>query len=1141
MDRLIAATLDDKYQQTAGRVYLSAMQALVRLPLDQRARDIQSGLRTAGFISGYRGSPVGGYDREVWRAEPILKDRDIHFEPAINEETAATAIWGTQQLKLFPSQNYDGVFSLWYGKGPGLDRAGDAIRHGHTAGSSPHGGVVLVAGDDHVGKSSAFGVQSEYTFVDLMMPVLAPATVEEILTFGLFGIALSRFSGSWVALKLAGTLAESSATVNLPGSMDYVHPDVAIPAGGLHLRWPDDARLQEERVKHFRLPAAQAFAAANPIDVTLHECADARVGILVAGKATADLNQALARLDLNGEALHGLGVRVRKAGFVWPLEPTGLTEFAHGLEKIIVIEEKRGLVEDQVRQLLYGAATRPDVVGKSDGAGRPLFPDSHELNDLDIANGLARELAPFDAADRLAGQIEALEKERQANVLAPVMMRTPYFCAGCPHNTSTVVPEDSLAIGGIGCHTLAAYMDRDVRTFTHMGGEGGSWIGQSRFADMNHVFQNMGDGTYNHSGSLGIRAAIAAGVNVTFKILFNDAIAMTGGQPVEGQLTVPQITQQLAADGVARIAVVSDEPEKYDGRPGLAGGATVHHRDDIDPVQRELRDIPGVTALIYDQTCAAEKRRRRKRNAFPDPARFVVINEQVCEGCGDCGLISNCSAIVPIDTALGEKRSIDLDSCNKDYSCLKGFCPSFVTVEGGTRIKQPTAAEALPEDKLPEPEVPTSDDPYGLLITGIGGTGVVTVAALLGMAAHLEGKHVSVNDVTGMAQKGGPVMSHLVFSQEPQTLGLRVPSRAADALIGGDLIVSTMPNALAWIGKETRAIINVHRTMPGGFAQNRNLVFDDTAMEDALRDRIRDTTEAFLDATSLAKSLCGDTVATNMFLLGLAWQRGLVPLSRGAIEDAIHLNGVSIANNLLAFAWGRRYAVDPEGVSEAAGRRVQSAGKMPKGLEEIVEHRAGILTNYQNAAYATRYKELVATARTAETALISDSEAFATAVARNAFKLMAYKDEYEVARLHRRREFQDAIAAGFTGKTRLHFHLAPPILNRGMPTKRSFGPWMYGVFGLLAKLKFLRGTPFDPFGRTAERRMERALIDEYEALVRDLCARLSATNHATATAIANLPDEVRGFGHVKEAAVTAYRARLTELKAELDQEGRKAA
>ncbi len=1140
MDRLIAATLDDKYLQTTGRVYLSAMQTLVRLPLDQRAHDQRKGMRTGGFISGYRGSPVGGYDREVWRAEALLKERDIHFEPAINEETAATAIWGTQQLKLFPSQNYDGVFSLWYGKGPGLDRAGDAIRHGHTAGSSPHGGVVLVAGDDHVGKSSAFGVQSEYTFVDLMMPVLAPATVEEILTFGLFGFALSRFSGSWAALKLAGTLAESSATVTLPEAVDYVLPEVAMPTGGLHLRWPDDARLQEERVKHFRLPAAQAFAAANPIDVTLHDCADGRVGILVAGKATADLTQALGRLGLDSDAIRALGVRVRKLGMVWPLEPAGLTEFARGLDKIIVVEEKRSLVEDQVRQVLYGAASRPEVVGKADGAGQSLFPDSHELNDLVIASGLARELAPFDTAGRLAHQVEALEQERKATILAPVMMRTPYFCAGCPHNTSTVVPEDSLAIGGIGCHTLAAYMDRDVRTFTHMGGEGGSWIGQSRFADMNHVFQNMGDGTYNHSGSLGIRAAIAAGVNVTFKILFNDAIAMTGGQPVEGTLTVPQITQQLAADGLERIAVVSDEPEKYDGRAGLAGATTVHHRNDIDPVQRALREIPGVTALIYDQTCAAEKRRRRKRDAFPDPARFVVINEQVCEGCGDCGLVSNCSAIVPIDTPLGEKRAIDLDSCNKDYSCLKGFCPSFVTVEGGARVKKSAGAVALPTADMPEVETPICDDPYGLLITGIGGTGVVTVAALLGMAAHLEGKHVSVNDVTGMAQKGGPVMSHLVFSQEPQTLGLRVPSRAADALIGGDLIVSTMPNALAWVGKNTRAIVNVHRTMPGGFAQNRNLVFDDTAMEDVLRDRIGDTADAFLDATALAKLLCGDTVATNMFLLGLAWQRGLVPLSRGTIEDAIHLNGVSVDNSLNAFAWGRRYAVDPEGVSKAASRPTQSAA-LPKSLDDLIEHRAGVLTAYQNAAYAARYKKLVATARAAEMALQPNSEAFASAVARNAFKLMAYKDEYEVARLHRASAFRDALNAGFTGDTRLHFHLAPPILTRGKPTKRALGPWMDGVFGVLAKLKFLRGTPFDPFGRTDERRMERALIEEYQVLVQELSAQLSARNHDTAVAIANLPDEVRGFGHVKEAAVTTYRARLAALKAELEQEDQEAA
>ncbi|MBM3503775.1 MAG: indolepyruvate ferredoxin oxidoreductase family protein [Alphaproteobacteria bacterium] len=1130
---VLPLSLDDKYAQRSGDLFLSAMQALVRLPMMQRQFDEARGLNTAGFVSGYRGSPVGGYDRELWRAQQHLQAHHVHFEPGLNEDLAATAIWGTQQLHLFGGNRYDGVFAIWYGKNPGLDRSGDAIRHANSAGTATRGGVLCVVGDDHTGKSSAFGVQSEYAFADYMMPVLNPASLQDIIDFGLFGFALSRFSGLWVGVKLAGSVAESSGTIHVPDQPPVfaIPESFALPAGGLNLRWPDAQAAQEERVKYHRLPAAAAFAQRNSIDRTLFDTPNARVGILTAGKASLDVSQALEDLGIDRGRAAVLGVRVRKLGLTWPIDRQGLHAFAHGLDRIIVVEEKRGFIEAQVKEALYGETYRPLVVGKDDETGRPLFRSTMEFESLEVASALARQLAtvfPEDAT--IAGRKQEVEARWARRSSVVVTARTPYFCAGCPHNTSTRTPEGSVTIGGIGCHTLAAYMDRGVQTFTHMGGEGATWIGQAPFTDRPHVFQNVGDGTYTHSASLGIRAAVAAGVNITFKILYNDAVAMTGGQPVEGQFTVPQITRQLHAEGVTRIAVVSDEPEKYAGyHEPFASGVTVDHRDALDRIQRELRGIPGVSAIVYDQTCAAEKRRRRKRDAYPDPKRRVVINEQVCEGCGDCGQVSNCVAIVPVETEFGRKRQIDQSACNKDFSCLKGFCPSFVTVEGAD-LRRGRGLAAPPD--VPEPTRATLSGSYSILVTGIGGTGVVTIGALLGVAARIDGILANVNDITGMAQKGGPVMSHVTLAPAGTTLAaIRVPVAAARVLIGADLVVSAMPDSAQRLAPGvTVGVVNTRRTMTGEFTRNPDQSFLDTEMRVLLERSAGAGAIAYLAATDIAVALTGDAAMTNTLLLGYSWQRGWIPLSRAAIEQAIRLNGARVSDNLAAFAWGRVLAHDPAKLPLAV------PGPEPTSREEHLARRMAFLAAYQDDAYAARYRALVDRVRAAEAA-VTANRTLTDAVIAGAFKLMAYKDEYEVARLLSDPAFHAALAAQFEDGYRIKFNLAPPILGgppderTGRPRKRAFGKWLLPFLRVLARGKFLRGTALDPFGRTAERRRERALIAEYEATIEQLCRTLSPANHAKAVQIAALPATIRGFGPVKEMAIenaAGERRRLLE-------------
>jgi indolepyruvate ferredoxin oxidoreductase len=1162
-------TLDDKYDATEGRVYLTGTQALVRLPLMQRQRDLAAGLNTAGYISGYRGSPVGGYDQALWRARRQLDAHHVKFVPGLNEDLAATAIWGTQQVGCFPGARYDGVFSIWYGKGPGVDRSGDALRHANQAGTSQHGGVLAIAGDDHGAKSSTMAAQTDFIFQAVGMPVLAPATVQDYIDLGLHGFAMSRFSGLWVAMKAVTDTIETAAIVDVdPQRVRPVLPALGEPApGGLNLRIPDDTFLKlEERLMRHKLPAAIAYARANRLDAHVLGRADigeggapCRLAIVSSGKAWLDVMQALADLGIDDACAQRIGLKVFKVAMPWPLEPSAVAAFCEGATEVLVIEEKRSLIEAQLKEHLYALAVRPRIVGKRDEQGRPCVPEYGELSPAFCARLIAARLAtlaseaPHDEARgvlddatraRLAARVALLDaRDRSASLQVVALERIPYFCSGCPHNTSTRVPEGSRALAGIGCHYMAQWMDRSTSTFTQMGGEGMTWVGQAPFTDTAHVFQNLGDGTYNHSGSLAIRHAVASGVRMTYKILFNDAVAMTGGQTHDGRLTPAGVVRQVKAEGVRRVVVVTDEPQKYPAGYFDADVA-VRHRSDLDAVQRELRDEEGVTVLVYDQTCAAEKRRRRKRGAFPDPDRRAFINEAVCEGCGDCGLKSNCVSIEPVETEFGRKRAINQSACNKDFSCVNGFCPSFVSVEGG-KPRRGRGAVSVDDSiaiGLPEVALPPIADTWSLLVTGIGGTGVVTIGQVLGMAAHLEGRGVTVLDMAGLAQKNGAVMSFVRFGREPGVLHApRIGIASADAVIGCDIVVTAGRDALQRMAPgHTRVVANVAVTPTADFTRNADWRFPRGSMEGAVQQAAGADRVAFVDATGLATSLFGDAIAANMFLLGFAWQKGLVPVSARAIDRAIELNEVAIDMNRRAFLWGRRAAIDPERVAQQAAQpQAQPVSRrLSATLDELVARRVDHLTDYQNEAWARRYLRLVEAVRDAERALgpakpdpmpAGASEAGAAvdeghwplteAVARYAFKLMAYKDEYEVARLYTNGGFAERLAEQFEGDYRLRFHLAPPLLARrnraGELVKSEYGPWVMTAFRLLARMRRLRGTWLDPFGRTEERRWERRLIDEYESTILGLLPRLDPTRRALAVAIASVPEHIRGFGHVK--------------------------
>ena len=1138
-------SLDDKYDLNQSHVFVTGYQALIRACLMQKERDRRAGLNTAGYVTGYRGSPLGGLDQQFLRAARQLAAADIKFQPGLNEDLAATALWGTQQAELRGEGKFDGVFGMWYGKGPGVDRTGDVFRHANLAGTSKHGGVVALMGDDHTAESSTTAHQSEFHFVDVMIPILNPAGAQEIIDYAQYAWAMSRFTGAWTALKCMHETVESTGVVD--GSLERVQivtpTDFTIPPGGLNIRLTDTFLGQEARLHDFKRDAMLAFALANKLNHIITSGGRApKIGIITTGKAYLDVRQALDELGIDEIKCNDLGLRLFKIACVWPIGRQELTEFAQGLDLIIVVEEKRSLIEVQVREELYGTANQPVCIGKKDEQGNWLFPVKGALDPNDIAICIGERLLRYGANEELAANVARLKSAQLAlSETTDVAQRIPYFCSGCPHNTSTRVPEGSRAYAGIGCHYMAQWMDRNTLGYTQMGGEGANWIGEAPFSKREHVFQNLGDGTYNHSGYLAIRAAIASGVKMTYKILFNDAVAMTGGQANDGGLTVPQIAAQVAAEGASRVVVVTDEPWKYAKAIEWPRGLTVHHRDELDAVQRELATVPGVTVLIYDQTCAAEKRRRRKRGAFPDPDKRVVIHDLVCEGCGDCGVKSNCVSLQPLETEWGRKRTIDQSSCNKDYSCLKGFCPSFVTVHGAKLKKGEAVAEPKAWPALPTPDAPLLNHPYGIIVTGIGGTGIVTIGAIVGMAAHLEGKGVGIIDMAGLAQKGGAVSSHIRVANTPDDIhAIRVAAGGADLVLGGDIVVVGAKNVLGAIKAGiTRVIVNTAEFLPGDFTRNADYSLPTERLKRAIIGHAGRERSHFVDAGRLATALLGNSMGANMFMLGYAYQAGALPLSADAIERAIEMNGEAVPMNIAAFRYGRRAAVDSKALEALIEPRPQERNdslRLSQSFAETVNRRAEFLTAYQNAGYARRYRNWVEKVRAVEAEKAPGYCGLAEAVARYLFKLMAYKDEYEVARLYSETSFLDRVKSTFDGdKFRLEFHLAPPLLARrnpetGEPKKMSFGPWMIKAFAVIAKFKFLRATAFDPFGYTAERKMERRLISDYEQLLEELLEHLTPANHHVAVALAMIPEKIRGFGPVKQRHLAAAKAEETALR-----------
>ena len=1140
-------SLDDKYDLSQSHVFVTGYQALIRACLMQKERDRRAGLNTAGYVTGYRGSPLGGLDQQFMRAARQLVAADIKFQPGLNEDLAATALWGSQQAELRGEGKFGGVFGMWYGKGPGVDRTGDVFRHANLAGTSKHGGVIALMGDDHTAESSTTAHQSEFHFVDVMIPILNPGGVQEIIDYAQYGWAMSRFTGAWTALKCMHETVESTGVAD--GSLDRMQivtpSDFSMPPGGLNIRLTDTFLGQEARLHDFKRDAMLAFVRANKLNRIIMSGGRApKIGIITTGKAYLDVRQAFDELGIDEIKCNDLGLRVFKVACVWPLGRQELAEFARGLDLIIVVEEKRSLIEVQVREELYGTANQAVCIGKKDEQGNWLFPVKGALDPNDIAICIGERLLRYGSNEELAANVARLKSAQSAlTETTDVAQRIPYFCSGCPHNTSTRVPEGSRAYAGIGCHYMAQWMDRKTLGYTQMGGEGANWIGEAPFSNRGHVFQNLGDGTYNHSGYLAIRAAIASGVTMTYKILFNDAVAMTGGQANDGGLTVPQIASQVAAEGAKRVVVVTDEPWKYGKDIEWPRGLTVHHRDELDAVQRELATVPGVTVLIYDQTCAAEKRRRRKRGAFPDPDKRVVINDLVCEGCGDCGVKSNCVSVQPLETEWGRKRTIDQSSCNKDYSCLKGFCPSFVTVHGAKLKKGEALAEPKEWPALPAPKAPLLNHPYGIIVTGIGGTGIVTIGAIVGMAAHLEGKGVGIIDMAGLAQKGGAVSSHIRIANTSSDIhAIRIAAAGADLVLGGDIVVVGAKKVLgAMKNGITRVIVNTAEFLPGDFTRNADFFLPTERLKRAIIAHAGREHTQFVDAGRLATALLGNSMGANMFMLGYTYQSGALPLSAEAVERAIEMNGQAVAMNIAAFRYGRRAVVDPRGLEALVNPRPQEQNdslRLSQSFADTVNRRVEFLTAYQNADYARRYRIWVEKARTVEAEKAAGHCGLAEAVARYLFKLMAYKDEYEVARLYSETSFLDRVRSTFDGdKLRFEFHLAPPLLARrnpetGEPKKISFGPWILKAFALLAKFRFLRGTVFDPFGYTAERKMERRLISDYEQLLEELVARLTPVNHHVAVALATIPEKIRGYGPIKQRHLAAAKAEEAALREE---------
>ncbi|MFT5502678.1 MAG: indolepyruvate ferredoxin oxidoreductase [Gammaproteobacteria bacterium] len=1141
-------SLDDKYSLVKGRAYMTGIEALVRLPILQHQRDQEKGLNTACFISGYRGSPIGGLDQALWKAKSFVDQHNIHFLPGVNEDLAMTSVWGSQQVGLFPGAKYDGVFGMWYGKGPGLDRSMDVLKHANAFGTSQYGGVLAVVGDDHACKSSTLPHQSDHMFIGATSPVLNPAGVQEILDLGLFGWELSRYSGCWVGMKaitenmdaaISAEIDSHRVTVKIP-------EDYQLPEDGVHIRWPDTPMAQEERLQRHKIYAARAFARANNLNRIEIDSEKARLGIVTTGKSYLDTLQALEDLGIDEKTAGLIGLRLYKVGMSWPLEPVMTHQFADGLEEILVIEEKRSVIEDQLTGQLYNwpVDRRPRVVGEYDENRELLVTNLGELTPARIARVIASRISRFYNSDTITQRLAFLEA-KEASLARPRFRseRKPWFCSGCPHNTSTRVPEGSKAFGGIGCHYMATWMDRDTDTFTQMGGEGATWLGQAAFTETQHVFQNLGDGTYFHSGLLAIRAAVSAGVNITYKILFNDAVAMTGGQTFDGPLTVEIIVEQIVAEGVGRIVIVSDEPETYQHCTDHQKQVSVADRSKLEQIQLELRDTTGCTAIIYAQTCAAEKRRRRKKGIMIDPPKRAFINEMVCEGCGDCGQQSNCLSLIPKETEFGRKRSIDQSACNKDFSCINGFCPSFVTVHGG-QLRKPSAMQIDPsENQITEPEKPSLHIPYNILITGIGGTGVLTVGSVLGMAAHIEQKGTSVLNQTGLAQKFGAVSGHIrIAEQQKHIHSVRIPAGEANLLIGADLIVSESDDTLAKLDRSfSQAIVNTHLSPTAEFTRNPDALFPIEVMTTTIESELESGKTLFLDATKLATRLLGDAIYSNLLLLGVAYQRGLIPVSSESIIEAIKLNGVSVDLNIDAFNWGRRHVVEPESTNPFNKSDSNESDLSNQDVDTVINLRKAFLVDYQDESYSNHYLKTINQIRNFEQQLVNQTESslleLTSTIAKNYFKLLAYKDEYEVARLLSHPDFERAINNQFEGEFKLKFHLAPPFLSKPDPVtgrirKREFGSWIKLVFKLLAKCRKIRGSRWDLFRFNKERQGERNLIRIYEQDIETILQNTRAENYTIAIELARWPERVRGFGPVKQANILeagTNRQRLHQL------------
>lgn len=1149
----LATTLDDKYTIEEGWAFMTGTQALVRLPMQQRLRDRARGLRTAGYISGYRGSPLGQYDLALWQAAQQLARHDIVFRPALNEELAATALSGSQYVGLLEERKVDGVFGIWYGKAPGVDRSVDALRHGNWAGTGPLGGVLALAGDDHGAKSSSIACYSDQVFEALGMPLLYPSSTQEVLDLGLHGIAMSRFSGLWVGFKCVTDVIEAGSPVYVgPDSPGIVLPDFDMPDGGLSIRSYELTLLpQEERIYHHRIYAALTYARANRLNSIVHPTPDARIGIVAAGKAFQDVEQALARLGLDAAAIRARGLRVLRVGMPWPLDPEVIRAFARGLRTIVVVEEKRPLLETQIRSILYGVADAPRLLGKLDSqhpfdaAPRSfVFPNFGEINPVMVMKAIVDAVVALDPASDLAARLPA----PAAAPLVTGAVRTPSFCSGCPHNRSTRLPEGSRGLAGIGCHGMAVMLDpKNYQSISQMGGEGMHWLGQQPFTDEPHVFANLGDGTYAHSGILAVRQAVAAKVPLTYKILYNGFVSMTGGQPVESGQSVEQIVAALHAEGVRKMAIVTDDVAKYSGA-SLPTGVTVRPRGHLDAVQREFREWRDVSVIVYDQPCATERRRLRKKGKWADPAVRPFINTAVCEGCGDCGKVSTCLSIEPHDTELGRKRRINHSSCNKDLTCVEGFCPSFVTIEGGSlRKREQVVGGAERFAGMPEPILPQAgSEPFNILVCGIGGTGVVTIGKVLAMAAHLDGLHCTSLDVMGMAQKYGAVLSHVRIAAAPEALhATRIGAGETDALIGCDLIVASGDEALSTLGAgRSRAVVCSDLITTAEFPRNPDWQIDASALQGRISGRTGDEAATFLEGQRLAAALLGDAIAANMFMVGMAWQKGLIPLSLQALDRAIELNDVSIELNRRAFEWGRRAAHSPSDVEAVLAEGAKSVAEVeqtqlrdasPRTLDGLIDHRRRHLVDYQNEALAQRYVDFVGKVREAERAN-GLGEAFATAVARQYFRLLAVKDEWEVARLYASPAFKAQLAEQFEGDFKLRFHIgAWPFARRdpvtGQMGKAKVGSWLMPMFRMMSGLRGLRGTALDPFRKGSERELDRRVLAQYESDIASLLGGLDASNHAKAVAIASLPERIRGFGHVRAASAMQAQAERDRLMA----------